>query len=403
MSLATNLSNFATRVSTELKALRTLLNGNQADLSGLTTTAKGNIVAAINEVDAAVDDIVTNGIPSSLGDLTDVVYNLGNAPVNADMLVYNNSINAWTNINRDSVADLITPYISLNDLSDVTAEGSQNTVLFYDYGAMSPSWIAAPIGSILPDATEVIKGVVRFATNTETSEFASVDAAVTPLGLDSFYSDVVYPTFALRSSLADVATSGDFADLTGTIPTSALPALAITSVQVVTNQAARLALTNVQEGDIVKQTDNSSTWILAATPASTAANWVQLESSGAVLSVNGQTGAVVITKSTVGLANVDNTSDANKPISTATQTALNNKQPIDNTLTALAGVTTAANTIIYATGSDTFSTTSLSSFGRTLIDDADSASARTTLSVYSQAQIGNPEQDLVAIFEAGLV
>lgn len=39
--------------------------------------------------------------------------------------------------------------------------------------------------------------------------------------------------------------------------------------------------------------------------------------------INSPTG---ITKSDVGLSNVDNTSDANKPISTATQTALNAKQ-----------------------------------------------------------------------------
>jgi len=44
-----------------------------------------------------------------------------------------------------------------------------------------------------------------------------------------------------------------------------------------------------------------------------------------VQSVAGRTGAVVLTKSDVGLGNVDNTSDANKPISTATQTALNLK------------------------------------------------------------------------------
>jgi hypothetical protein len=37
-----------------------------------------------------------------------------------------------------------------------------------------------------------------------------------------------------------------------------------------------------------------------------------------------------ITKSMVGLSNVDNTSDANKPISTATQTALDLKAPINN-------------------------------------------------------------------------
>lgn len=47
---------------------------------------------------------------------------------------------------------------------------------------------------------------------------------------------------------------------------------------------------------------------------------------GAVDSVNGQTGVVVLTKSNIGLGNVDNTSDLNKPISTATQTALNAKQ-----------------------------------------------------------------------------
>ena len=54
-------------------------------------------------------------------------------------------------------------------------------------------------------------------------------------------------------------------------------------------------------------------------------------------------------------------------------------QPLDATLTALAGVTTAANSLIYATAADTFTTTTLSAFGRSLIDDADAATARTTL------------------------
>lgn len=47
--------------------------------------------------------------------------------------------------------------------------------------------------------------------------------------------------------------------------------------------------------------------------------------SGAVTSVNGMVGAVTLTKSNVGLTNVDNTSDKNKPVSTAQQNALNLK------------------------------------------------------------------------------
>lgn len=86
-----------------------------------------------------------------------------------------------------------------------------------------------------------------------------------------------------------------------------------------------------------------------------------------------------VTKAQVGLGNVDNTSDINKPVSTAVQTALDNKQPLDATLTSLASVATSADNIIYATAADTFTTTTLSAFGRTLIDDVDAATARTTL------------------------
>src|SRR5580765_4991820 len=45
--------------------------------------------------------------------------------------------------------------------------------------------------------------------------------------------------------------------------------------------------------------------------------------------IDAATGAIIgLTKADVGLANVDNTSDLNKPISMATQTALNGKAPL---------------------------------------------------------------------------
>lgn len=55
------------------------------------------------------------------------------------------------------------------------------------------------------------------------------------------------------------------------------------------------------------------------------------------------------------------------------------KQDSDATLTALSGLTTAANQIPYSTGADAFAMTTLSAFMRTLLDDADAATARATL------------------------
>jgi Phage tail repeat like len=65
------------------------------------------------------------------------------------------------------------------------------------------------------------------------------------------------------------------------------------------------------------------------------------DNSDDVVSVNGQQGVVVLSKSDVGLGNVDNTSDANKPVSSATQTALNAKQAVITTLESILGADVA--------------------------------------------------------------
>lgn len=54
MTLATNVSELATRVGTELKSHKVLINGNAADLSALSTTDKSSLMAALNEVAGAV-------------------------------------------------------------------------------------------------------------------------------------------------------------------------------------------------------------------------------------------------------------------------------------------------------------------------------------------------------------
>lgn len=67
MSLQITLQNLATRIATECKSLRTLINGNAAGLTGLTTTDKTTLVAALNEVRAlaAAAGSVADGTTSS--------------------------------------------------------------------------------------------------------------------------------------------------------------------------------------------------------------------------------------------------------------------------------------------------------------------------------------------------
>ena len=64
-----------------------------------------------------------------------------------------------------------------------------------------------------------------------------------------------------------------------------------------------------------------------------------------------------------------------------------NVQAYDAGLQSIAGLTTSANQVVYTTASDTYATTSLTSFGRSLIDDVDASAARTTLGLGDLATV----------------
>jgi hypothetical protein len=69
-----------------------------------------------------------------------------------------------------------------------------------------------------------------------------------------------------------------------------------------------------------------NSWAVGDEIISNGSVWQKIVNVSAVNSVNGYTGVVVLGKGDVGLGNVDNTSDVNKPVSTATVTQLNLKE-----------------------------------------------------------------------------
>jgi hypothetical protein len=92
----------------------------------------------------------------------------------------------------------------------------------------------------------------------------------------------------------------------GKLTTAQIPDVTITDTFVVTSQAAMLALT-AQVGDVAVRTDLNKSFILRVAGASTLVNWQELLTpTDSVLSVDGQTGAVVLSGTYATVANAAN-------------------------------------------------------------------------------------------------
>lgn len=84
-------------------------------------------------------------------------------------------------------------------------------------------------------------------------------------------------------------------DSNSKVPAAQLPAIAITETYVVLDETEQLAL-DAQEGDVAIRVDQSKSYIHNGGTAGTMSDWTELKSpTGAVSSVNGQTGVVTLT------------------------------------------------------------------------------------------------------------
>lgn len=109
-------------------------------------------------------------------------------------------------------------------------------------------------------------------------------------------------------------------------------------------------------------------------------------------------------RTTLGLGSVDNTSDASKPVSTATQTALNGKQDLDATLTALAGLNSTVG-LVEQIGADSFTKRALgTAAGTDVLTRADGDGRYDALgAVATHEAAGDPHPQYLTATEANAI
>lgn len=216
-----------------------------------------------------------------------------------------------------SITGILSAQTDLQDALDAKYDAS-NPASFVDAaGAAS----AAPVQSVAGKTGTVTlaSSDVGLGNVDNTSDANKPVSTATQLALNDKY---------------DASNPDNFVDATG--------AAAAAPVQSVAGKTGTVTLSSADVGlGNVDNTSDANKPISTATQlalndkydSSNPANYV--DATGAanaapVQSVAGKTGTVTLSSADVGLGNVDNTSDANKPISTATQLALNDKYDSSN-------------------------------------------------------------------------
>lgn len=230
MSLATNISTAFTRVATESKALRTLINGNQSNLSALNTTAKSNLVAAINElvssigeagasindstistssvwssskteeeIDAAISALV-NAAPGLLDTLDEIAQALGDDPNFATTIT--NALALKAPLASPTFTGTVTVPDGSFTIAKTTglqaaldgkitgfADPNSDRIVFWDdsvgaYAALALSGLSISGTTLSVDAaSETVQGKVELATLAEMGTGTDTQRAATPAGV----------------------------------------------------------------------------------------------------------------------------------------------------------------------------------------------------------------------------
>lgn len=233
--------------------------------------------------------VITGTDPAVLGDWTELSY--PGAPVT--------SVNGQTGIVVLGNTDVGAASAAQGTTADSAVQPGDNVSdLTNDAGYTTVAAVAAGYQPLDSDLT-AIAALTTAAYGRAFLSLADAAASRTYIAAAAaVHSHAISDVTNLTTSLAAKA------DLVGgVVPTSQIPAVAITEyLGTVASQAAMLLLDG-DRGDWCLRSDTGSTWILAADDSSLLASWVEINYPTApVTSVNSQTGAVSLGYGDVGAA-----------------------------------------------------------------------------------------------------
>jgi hypothetical protein len=287
--------------ATALATARTFQLTGDVEASGVTFDGTGNvslttvigtgaIVNADINASAAIDKTKISGTAVTVADTGTIT-----STMIADATIVNADVSATAAIAKTKLD--LGGTITSADLVDGTIV---NADINASAGIALSKLAVDPLARANHTGTQTASTISDFDTQVRTSRLDQMAAPTSGVSLNS----------QKITNLANPVDNGDAVSLgyltgqkgiangiaeldgSGLVPTHHLPALAITTTQVVNSQANMLALT-AQIGDVAVRTDVNKSFILTATPASTLANWQELLTpTDAVLSVDGGTGAI---------------------------------------------------------------------------------------------------------------
>ncbi len=332
----------------------------QTRVSGVTDTEIGYLDGVTSAIQTQIDSKAPLASPTFTGTvsgITKAMVGLGNVDNTTDAA---KPVSTATQTALDLKAPLASPTFT-GTVSGVTKAhvGLGNVDNTSDaakpVSTAQATAIATAKSEAIADATAQVNAVIASAP----AALNTLDELAAALGDDANYAATITSALALKAPLANPTFTGTVTLPTGTVTSGMIADGTIANADI--NASAAIALSKLASGTsgqiIVANASGVPTWVSETGDVTVSDTGVTAIASGVIVDADVNASAAIaqskianlttdlaakaplasptftgtvagITKAMVGLGNVDNTTDAGKPISTATQTALDLKAPL---------------------------------------------------------------------------